>query len=127
MAQMIDSPKCDDEAAVRERVRAIVAELQLDVLASLEKFTEEESKKWHSIIKERVDSDVAPLTPKQKEMLLEGVFNEVLGFGPLSPLLRDPSVGDIFVNRYDAVYVERKGHLEKTEVTFDSKQHFRGT
>ena len=45
------------------------------------------------------------------------------GAGPLEPLLMDPSISDILVNRFNQVYVERKGRLELTEVRFQDNEH----
>lgn len=55
--------------------------------------------------------------------LVEDIQNEIVGLGPLEPLLADPSVSDILVNSYKTVYVERKGRLEKAPVHFDSDEH----
>ncbi len=55
--------------------------------------------------------------------LVEDIQNEIVGLGPLEPLLADPSVSDILVNSYKTVYVERKGRLEKAPVHFDSDAH----
>ena len=58
-----------------------------------------------------------------KAILVQNVFDEAFGFGPLGPILRDPSVFDIFVKGPDAVYVERAGRLEKSSVFFENEQH----
>jgi pilus assembly protein CpaF len=55
--------------------------------------------------------------------LLEAVFDEVMGFGPIEPLLRDESITDIFVNSPDTVYVERRGRVEKADIRFLSNDH----
>jgi pilus assembly protein CpaF len=47
----------------------------------------------------------------------------MLGFGPLEPLLADPTVSDILVNTYRQIYVERRGKLELTDVTFSDDAH----
>lgn len=55
--------------------------------------------------------------------LLEAVFDEVMGFGPIEPLLRDESITDIFVNGPDTVYVERRGRVEKVPYRFIDNEH----
>ncbi len=55
--------------------------------------------------------------------LIGDIQNEIVGLGPLEPLLADPSVSDILVNNYATVYVERKGRLEKAPVHFDNDAH----
>jgi pilus assembly protein CpaF len=55
--------------------------------------------------------------------ILDSISNEVLGFGPIQPLLDDESCTEIMVNGYDQVVVERYGKLQTTDVTFDDEQH----
>ncbi len=55
--------------------------------------------------------------------LIDEILDEVLGFGPLEPLLADPTVNDILVNSHRTVYVERFGLLEKTRVRFRDERH----
>lgn len=70
-----------------------------------------------------LDEANAPLSASTRQRVVKGVENEILGHGPLEPLLEDPSVSDILVNSYDSVYVERKGKLEKTAIQFRDNQH----
>jgi len=65
------------------------------------------------------------LSKEQKEKLILEVTNEVFALGPLEPLLTDPTVDDVLVNRSDQVYVERLGHLHLTNVTFRDERHVR--
>ncbi len=58
-----------------------------------------------------------------REELLEGVADEVLGLGPLEPLLRDPSVSEVMVNDIDKVYFEREGRIFRSPARFRDKQH----
>jgi pilus assembly protein CpaF len=55
--------------------------------------------------------------------ILDSISNEVLGFGPVQPLLDDDSCTEIMVNGYDQVFVERFGKLQLTDVTFDDEKH----
>ncbi|MDB5809179.1 MAG: hypothetical protein JWN94_1301 [Betaproteobacteria bacterium] len=54
--------------------------------------------------------------------LAKDVLDEVVGLGPLEDLLADPTVSEIMVNRFDEIYVERKGQLTKSEITFSNDQ-----
>lgn len=63
------------------------------------------------------------LTPPQVEQLIEDVLDELLGLGPLEPLLKDTSINDILINTHNAVYIERRGVLEKTDVHFQDTKH----
>jgi len=70
-----------------------------------------------------LDDANAPLAASTRQRVVKGVENEILGHGPLEPLLEDHTVSDILVNRYDSVYVERSGKLEKTAIQFRDNQH----
>lgn len=63
------------------------------------------------------------LTASDRERLVNDVMDEAFGLGPLEPLLRDPSISDILVNGSQTVYVERRGRLELTDVTFGDERH----
>jgi pilus assembly protein CpaF len=64
-----------------------------------------------------------PLNLSEKTRLARELEFEILGLGPLEPLLADPAISDILVNRYNMVYVERFGKLEKTEIRFQDNDH----
>ncbi len=55
--------------------------------------------------------------------LLDWVIADILGFGPLEPLLQEPSITEVMVNGYDTVYIERFGKVEKTKVVFENEAH----
>lgn len=59
----------------------------------------------------------------ERRMLIRDIQHEMLGFGPLELLMADPTVSDILVNSYNKIYVERKGKLELTNVSFTDDQH----
>jgi len=63
------------------------------------------------------------LTPAQTDQLIEDVLDELLGLGPLEPLLQDETVTDILINTHSSVYVERGGKLELTETRFQDTKH----
>jgi pilus assembly protein CpaF len=58
-----------------------------------------------------------------RQQLERDVLNEVLGFGPIQPLLDDPEVSEVMVNNAKSVYVEKKGKLTKTPIVFENDQH----
>ena len=65
----------------------------------------------------------APLSLAQRQFVTRRIEDEVMGHGPLEPLLADPTVSDILVNGSQQVYVERHGKLEMTEVRFNDDAH----
>lgn len=113
---------------IREREKIIIEQLRRELDTSrLTQISEDTQAQVRARIREMVNSDPAPLTMMEKGILLQNVLDEIFGFGPLGPLLRDPSVGDICVNRHDLIYVERHGRLEKTTVQFENDRHLRLT
>src|SRR5207248_5249037 len=75
------------------------------------------------LIRNSVNSEAVPLSFAERERLAREILDEIFGLGPLEPLLKDPSISDILVNRYNQVYVERAGKLEPTGLTFKDDQH----
>jgi len=63
------------------------------------------------------------LNLEERERIVREVQDEVMGLGPLEPLLQDPTVSDILVNGYDSIFVERHGKLEATVARFKDNQH----
>jgi pilus assembly protein CpaF len=75
------------------------------------------------LIRSSVNSEAVPLSFAERERLSREILDEIFGLGPLEPLLKDPSVSDILVNRFDRVYIERAGKLELTGLSFKDNQH----
>src|SRR4029079_3161540 len=64
-----------------------------------------------------------PLSAIERDRLVGEVHHERFGLGPLEPLLADPTISDILVNSYSNIYIERRGKLEKTSITFKDDEH----
>jgi pilus assembly protein CpaF len=75
------------------------------------------------LIRNSVNSEVVPLSFAERERLSREILDEIFGLGPLEPLLKDHSISDILVNRFDKVYIERAGKLELTGLSFKDNQH----
>src|SRR4029453_2163851 len=86
-----------EEGAARHQIREITARLLLE--------------------------ESAPLSLAQRQFVTRRIEDEVMGHGPLEPLLADPTVSDILVNGSQQVYVERHGKLEMTAVRFNEDAH----
>jgi pilus assembly protein CpaF len=67
--------------------------------------------------------DTFPLNSEERLRMTQELEFEILGLGPLEPLVRDDSISDILVNRYDEVYIERHGRLALTEIRFRDNAH----
>lgn len=70
-----------------------------------------------------MDQEAAPVPRGDRSKILEGVLNEVLGFGPIDSLLKDDSISEVMVNNASQVYVERKGKLVLSDVKFRDDAH----
>ena len=75
------------------------------------------------LIRNTVNSEAVPLSFAERERLSREILDEIFGLGPLEPLLKDPTISDILVNRYNKVYVERSGKLEPTGLSFKDDAH----
>jgi pilus assembly protein CpaF len=75
------------------------------------------------LIRNSVNSEVVPISFAERERLSREILDEIFGLGPLEPLLKDHTISDILVNRYDRVYIERAGKLELTGLSFKDNQH----
>jgi pilus assembly protein CpaF len=75
------------------------------------------------LIRNAVNSEVVPLSFAERERLSREILDEIFGLGPLEPLLKDPTISDILVNRFDRVYIERAGKLELTGLSFKDNSH----
>jgi pilus assembly protein CpaF len=75
------------------------------------------------VIRSAVNSEVVPLSFAERERLSREILDEIFGLGPLEPLLKDHSISDILVNRFDRVYIERAGKIELTGLSFKDNSH----
>jgi pilus assembly protein CpaF len=76
-----------------------------------------------AIINGLVEDDHLLITEADRARLVEVTINEMLGLGPLEPLLQDNEISDILVNGYNQVWIERRGKLYKTTVRFHDDEH----
>lgn len=85
-----------------------------------------ERKTFEAISRAILSSNIT-LSAVQRAALMQEIVDEILGLGPLQPLLRDGSVNEIMVNRYDQIYIEKSGKLQLSKYTFSSEEHLRRT
>ena len=74
-------------------------------------------------IKKIVEQDQIVIGEDNLAQLVYEIQNEIIGLGPIEPLISDPTISDILVNNYKTIFVERKGRLERTKVQFDNDAH----
>jgi len=71
------------------------------------------------------DDFAIPMNAEEKTRFCQEVMDEVLGLGPIEPLMQDPTVTDVLVNTYDHIYVERFGKLHLTDARFKDNAHLK--
>ena len=74
-------------------------------------------------VTEELALDRTPLTREERREIVRQLTDDILGYGPIEPLLRDDTVTEVMVNAYDQVYVERHGKLERTDIRFVDDSH----
>ncbi|MDH4565897.1 CpaF family protein [Pseudomonas sp. BN414] len=110
------------EADWRERIyQQLLKVMDLSLLDALE--PAEAARQIREICSRLLDEHQAPVSSGCRQLIIKQITDEVLGLGPLEPLLADHSVSDILVNGHGAVYVERHGKLQRTDVHFRDDQH----
>jgi pilus assembly protein CpaF len=77
------------------------------------------------LVEEKLREERLPYSRQIRNRLVSDMADEILGYGPIEPLLRDPTVTEVMVNRPDQVYCERFGKIELTDVQFRDNEHVR--
>jgi len=106
----------------REKIQPIVLE-RIDVTAATKLPRDELGMQIGDILKEVLDEERMRLNAVEQEQLVELLLDDMLGLGPLEPLLADELITDIMVNGPKQTYVERGGKLEMTDVVFRNNEH----
>ncbi len=101
--------------------RKLLTKLNLEKLATAERSRVEAE--IRALVSSLIAEAGVPLSVSERDAILGDVIDEVFGFGPLEPLLRDKTVSDILVNTYKQVFVERAGKLEQVPAAFQDDQH----
>lgn len=105
----------------REVHQSVLEHVELERLARLP--PDQVRQEIAALIARILEEQRAPANEPERKQLVVDVYDEMFGFGPLEVLLRDPTVSDILVNTSQRTYVERKGRLELTDVTFYDDAH----
>ncbi|NTV01976.1 MAG: CpaF family protein [Chlorobiaceae bacterium] len=70
-----------------------------------------------------IEEEAIPLNDEERSRLVADLKNEIMGLGPLEPLLADPAISEIMVNGYQNVYVEKSGCIQLTDIRFNDDAH----
>jgi pilus assembly protein CpaF len=93
-------------------------------LPSLERLSRDDLiREIRPFVVEYVRAERISLNQKELDIFAAEVVDEMIGFGPIEPLLKDPTVNDVLINTHKTVYVERFGKLERTKVHFKDETH----
>ncbi len=116
------------QAPVRESLREVKYRIQTRVIQDLDPKLDlanqvEVRRQIEEIFGRVVDEEGLALTRAERVRMLEQITDEIIGLGPLEPLLRDETVTEVMVNGPRQVYIERGGRLELTNVVFQNDEH----
>jgi pilus assembly protein CpaF len=107
---------------INERLLSV---LDLSLIDTVD--TESAREEIRSIVDRLLTEESAPLSRRQRQLIIECIENEVMGLGPLEPLLADSTISDILINGHDTIYIERRGKLELTDARFTDHSHLLNT
>jgi pilus assembly protein CpaF len=130
-AQRSDAPRADVEDLIAGRPFLLDEKLKLHGriidefnLALLEKLSPEELRRQiQAYVANYIRDERISLNQKELEEFTTEVLAEMIGFGPIEPLLKDPTVSDILINTHKLCFVERFGKLERANVHFKDEAH----
>src|SRR5215813_10673812 len=74
-------------------------------------------------VTEQLALDRTPLTREERRRIVREITDDILGYGPLEPLLRDDTVTEVMVNNFDRIFIERDGKIERSPTTFADNAH----
>jgi pilus assembly protein CpaF len=102
--------------------KELIKRIDLDKLGDMQE-TPGAQQQLFAVIQQIINEQGVPLSSAERDRLAQEVVDEVFGLGPLEPLLKDDTISDILVNTCNSIYVERRGILEKTTLTFQDNRH----
>jgi pilus assembly protein CpaF len=119
--QIVEAPT-DPYAELKTRIHhEVIAKLGPELFKK--ETTEDLSDRVYHAVTEQLALDRTPLTREERREIVHQITDDILGYGPLEPFLRDDSVTEVMVNAYDRIYIERGGKIERTRATFVDNAH----
>jgi pilus assembly protein CpaF len=115
----------DPLAELRQKVHRALVEALGPRLYDSELSSEQLHDKVRDMLQRALEEEETPLTRQERQRLVSEIADDVLGFGPIEPMLRDPTVTEIMVNAPDVIYVEREGRIYPAEGRFVDETHLR--
>ncbi len=119
-------PLTAQETEWKQRINdQLLTVLDLSLIDTID--TDKARKEIREIVERLLTEASAPFSRKQRQLIVERIEDEVMGLGPLEPLLADDTISDILVNGFDTIYIERRGKLELTNARFTDPAHLLNT
>jgi len=119
-------PLTPQETEWKQRINEqLLTVLDLSLIDTVD--TDKARKEIREIVERLLTEASAPFSRKQRQLIVERIEDEVMGLGPLEPLLADNTISDILVNGFETIYIERRGKLERTNARFTDHAHLLNT
>jgi pilus assembly protein CpaF len=116
------SATSDPYAELKTRVHhACIAKLGPQLFTT--ETTEDLHEQVHRAVTEQLTLDRTPLTREERRRVVRELTDDILGYGPLEPLLRDDDVTEVMCNSWDQIFIERAGKIERTTTSFADNAH----
>ncbi|NLP07316.1 MAG: CpaF family protein [Clostridiaceae bacterium] len=125
-ARNVQAPKDDPFEELKGRIHMrIIEEINSGAVKDMESEGQDEDlgQVISGIVENYLEEEGTFISKLDKQKLITEIIDETIGFGPINRLIQDPSISEIMVNGPQNVYVEKKGRLIRTEVTFKDNQH----
>ena len=110
---------------LRQKVHQYVIEQLGPILTDQRLSDTDLRRRVHEELQRALAEETVALSAAERAQLIQDVSDDVLGYGPIDRFLKDPTVTEVMVNGADHIYVERRGRIEKTKVSFVDEGHLR--
>jgi pilus assembly protein CpaF len=117
----------DPYADIKKKVHAALVESLGPQLYHTQLSEHELNQRVRVVLHDVLTRDDTPLPSAERAALAQQISDEILGYGPLEPYLRDPEITEVMVNGFDTVYIERAGKIELVDAAFSDDAHLRRT
>ena len=113
---MARAPSSDNYARIKEKVRTLT-------IGALNDVSDTNSEKVNEKLEEILQQEAMEVSRPDRARIAQELFDDIMGYGPLEPLLADASVTEIMINGFEQAYIERKGRIESADLSFRDQGH----
>ena len=117
-----EDPFADIKAKIHNK---IIEEIKTEAFKDIDEANDEErlEQEITSIVENILNEENSYIPKNERQKIISDIIDDTIGFGPINPLIQDPTISEIMVNGPDKVYVEKKGKLILSDVTFKDNEH----